>query len=381
MDTKYIKSILPSLAKGQNLAHCAMFEKYLQSPVHFTMDRHSQNDLILRGKSLDFEWMLPYSAMSIQLDRTISINRDGVLHTVKLETLYVGINDANVPIVTGTQKLMVNDLANKLIWLQNNATSCEQVNQVLGSHNVTWSLSDKAILGDVDLATTHIRDLLKYEGNTIINKYLNSLSTSVVPVKAFTFFVTFTVVRNGYPFSNAEKGYVYDWVNTSPMFEIMKNVNRQYFEDGFNNVVYDYVFDMIKGFTNAWLNQKIVEKKANPTRSQKRAIRRSQKTGSPIRFRSLTYDVNAGSMVTTKTVSEGSESQNTGFTVAPHNRSETHAFTWVLECNMLDSEIAYGNRNHPKTGKPIVKVLRPRKGAKVNGGSDAKPVVGHIKAL
>ena len=98
-------------------------------------------------------------------------------------------------------------------------------------------------------------------------------------------------------------------------------------------------------------------------------------------FRSLTYDVNAGSMVTTKTVSEGSESQNTGFTVAPHNRSETHAFTWVLECNMLDSEIAYGNRNHPKTGKPIVKVLRPRKGAKVNGGSDAKPVVGHIKAL
>lgn len=375
MDTQYIKSILPSLEKGQNLAHCAMFEKYLQSPVHFTMDRHSQNDLILRGKSLDFEWVLPYSSMSIQLDRTISINRDDG-YTVKLETVYVGINDANVPIVTGIPKLMVNDLANKLIWLQNNATSCEQVNQVLASHNVTWSLSDKARIGDM-LDTIHIRDLLKHEGNTIINEYLNSLLTDVVPVKAFTFFVTFSVIRNG----EWEKGHVYDWVNTSPMFEITQSVNRQYFQDGFNDVIYDYVFDMIKGFTNAWLNQKIVETKAKPTFSQKRAIRRSQKTGSPIRFRSLTYDVNAGSMVTTKTASEGSESQNTGITVTPHNRSETHAFTWVLECNMLDSEIAYDTRNHPKTGKPIVKVLRPRKGAKVNGGSDAKPVIGHIKAL
>ena len=109
MDTQYIKSIIPALRQGQNLAHCEMFEKYLQSPVHFTMDRHSQNDLILRGKSLDFEWMLPYSSMSIQLDRTISINHKSGFHTVKLETLYIGISDVNVPVVTGTQKSTVND--------------------------------------------------------------------------------------------------------------------------------------------------------------------------------------------------------------------------------------------------------------------------------
>ena len=67
-------TVIPKMAVNGNHSHINMFHDYMENPVHFTMDRNTQNDLILRGKNIDFEWLLPYQQMSIQLNRKVIID-------------------------------------------------------------------------------------------------------------------------------------------------------------------------------------------------------------------------------------------------------------------------------------------------------------------
>ena len=48
--------VIPKMWRNGNHAHIDMLHMYMNNPVHFTMDRNTQNDLILRGKNIDFEY-------------------------------------------------------------------------------------------------------------------------------------------------------------------------------------------------------------------------------------------------------------------------------------------------------------------------------------
>jgi len=375
MDFKYIKSVIPNLKNGKNMAHVKMFHDYFQSPVHFTMDRNSQNDLILRGDEIDaVEYSLPYQTMSIKLNRSLQIGN----HPLVLDTLYLGIvENVTVPKLDSIQTMILTDVANKMLWLQKNATTVKQVNDVLSivsSYGVDIPLDRYQIQGNNNLSVEFkVRELLKQFGNIIINEFMLKLATGYKTVTAFSFFLTYT--------EKGKIGHLYDWFNTGSIDPIVK-LNQEYFQDGFNNHIYDLVLNLIKGFTVAWKNKTIIERQSKPTLSQRRAIRRSSL---PIRFRSLSYDVNAGSIVRTKTVATHqntpSQPTNNPIKIAGHDRSETLAYTWVRETNVKPNETVKDQKTN-KRGNLICKVLRPRKGSKVNGGSNGNSiVVGCIKSL
>lgn len=422
---KYIKNtVMPSLHQSRNYAHLEMLNRHIASPVHFSMDRNSQNDLILRGKDTnyytkDFEWTLPYQQMAIELNRPITVRADGnslvekaytqlaqqmaygqaeKTHTLKthltraqeviIETVYFGLVDCvKLNKLSGVNRHLYDDCVNKLLWLQTNATSWEMVFSTLSfikdivanvvNQFVNSMGLPKAIARDLMLSHTTdkilIRSLLRQNGNTIANALLRRLSNELEDVQAFSFCVQYKHLDG-----DKETGHFFDWVHNGSLTSSAKKINRAYFDDGFTNQLYDCVFSLLTGFSSAWKNQQIIEK--SYTSTQRRKSRQGKTKKSVVRYRQLQYDVTAGNIVKTKTISDGDKTPSIGgVTVTPHQRAGTLAYVWVTDHKLSDDEEIFDVRENKK-GTELYKVLRHRKGCSVNGGGKA-PIIGKIQSM
>lgn len=401
--------VIPKMWRNGNHAHIDMLHMYMNNPVHFTMDRNTQNDLILRGKNIDFEWVLPYQQMSIQLDRTlilsslsavennayllpfhenmrneISKKTEKVRLTIKTITFGI-VEDVGVGTLNGFKKLLYQDSAKKIIWLQQNATCWNDVFSVLsqfsnvlanklGEFKTINQLPDQ-MFDDRNKHLPHfegtLQSLLKNCGGMMLNAILNELCDGEEErVKAFAFYVEYEDQLTG-------RGHFYDWINTGTLEPIHFDLNKQYFDDGWTNQMYDYVFSLLRGFSSAWKNQQILEKVSQPT-SKKRKGKGRGKVKS-FRYKQLHYDVNAGNIVRTKTISDPTSSSPTGIKMSPHQRGATFAYVWVTDQSLGEEEEIFDIKENHK-GTDLYKVLRPRKGCSINGGG-TKPVVGKIQSM
>ncbi len=396
MDIKYIKKIIPSFRANGSISQAMMFEEYLRQPVHFTMDSKAQDSMALRGRDTGFEWVLPYKSMSVDINRKMRAG-DNIVH---LDTVWFGIvDDVCFPSPQGINALLVKDFAKTLLWLEENATSIEQVLDVTSrwSHivvpildgclaDVGMRLSRMAFEFDETIAKkTIVRQALREKTNTILHKLIEELAMgNVESAKTFVYFVRYKtedeqmrlIYKHLRP--NHEWEYLYDIEHTGSMFEITQQSRARFFQDGHSGVINEFVVNMIKGLSSAWANQQVEEKRVKPTKRQRKMAKESP---SGVRIRTLRYDAKAGSIVSTKRVSEEDSEDANGhtWTQAGHDRASTFAFVWVLEKNVSLNEVEYDIQERAN-GSIWIKVMRPRKGCTVNGGSDS-PILGRIKAV
>lgn len=398
MDIKYIKKIIPSFHRNGSLSQAMMFEEYLRQPVHFTMDSKAQDAMALRGRDTGFEWVLPYKSMSVDINRKMRVG-DNIVH---LDTVWFGIvEDVRFPSPQGINALLVKDFAKTLFWLEENATSMEQVLEMTSrwGHIVAPALDNclKDVgmrLGRLGVAldetitkATLVRQALREKTNTILHSLIAELADGhSEQAKTFVYFARYktedermrTIFKHLRP--NHEWEYLYDIEHTGSMFEITQPSRARFFQDGHSSIINDFVVNMIKGLSSAWANQQVEEKRVKPTKRQRKMAKESP---SGVRIRTLRYNAKAGSIVTTKRVSEeDSEDANVDghtWTQAGHERASTFAFVWVLEKNVGLNEVEYDIQER-SNGSIWIKVMRPRKGCTVNGGSES-PILGRIKAV
>ena len=398
MDIKYIKQVIPSMHKNGSLSQAMMLEEYLRQPVHFTVDTKTQDSMALRGKDTGFEWVLPYKSMSIDLNRKMRVG-DNVVH---LDTVWFGIvDDVLFPSPQGFNALLVSDFVNNLLWLEENATSIEQVLEMTSRWgHIVAPVLDHCItdvgmrlgrmgyeLDQTITKTTIVRQALREKANFMVHKLIEELANGrSESAKTFVYFARYktkdermrTIFKHLRP--NHDWEYIYDIEHTGSMFEITQKLRQQYFHDGHSNIILEFVVNMIKGLSSAWANQQVEEKRVKPTKRQRKMAKESP---SGVRIRTLRYDAKAGSIVTTKRVSEeDSEDANVDghtWTQAGHERASTFAFVWVLEKNVGLNEVEYDIQER-SNGSIWIKVMRPRKGCTVNGGSES-PILGRIKAV
>jgi hypothetical protein len=389
-------TVIPKLAVDGNHAHIHMLHDYIENPVHFTMDRNTQNDLILRGKDIDFEWLLPYQQMSIQLNRKVLIDLNSRFFQSKMrnrlknqtcdnivtitKVIFGIVENVSVPTLSKFKKLQYADVANKLTWLKQNGTSWNDVYSVLShfSHSISEVLNtiqDRNNLPDHIMFSEDqqiFKSLLNDFSGMILNAIGAELSDDEIEtIKAFVFYVE-------YEDEIEPRGHFFDWINTGTLFPINHEMNYAYFQDGFTNVMYECVLDLLKGFSSAWKNQQILEKVSQPT-FKKRKGKGKRGKAKPFRYKQLHYDVNAGNLVKTKIISEPTSSTSSGVKMTPHQRGATFAYMWVTDQNLGEEEEIFDIKENHK-GTDLYKVLRPRKGCSVNGGN-AKPIVGKIQSM
>lgn len=404
MDIKYIKKIMPSFHRNGSFSQAMMFEEYLRQPVHFTMDSKAQDDMALRGRDTGFEWVLPYKSMSVSINRKMRAG-DNIVH---LDTVWFGIvDDVLFPSPQGINALLVKDFARDLVWLQDNAESMDQILEITSRwrhivepvlrsqsksilrrfHKMGFEDKGTGLLFDIDqlpedvIAQAVIRDC----ANNLLHDLIKELADQVEAAKCWVYYVRYKTQSNEFremfkvlnPTTDWE--YVYDIEHTGSMFETIQRVKDRYFKDGHSGLINEFVVNLVKGLSSAWANQQVEERRVKPTKRQRKMAKESP---SGVRIRTLRYDAKAGSIVTTKRVSEDSEDANVEshtWTQAGHERASTFAFVWVLEKNVGLNEVEYDIQER-SNGSIWIKVMRPRKGCTVNGGSES-PILGRIKAV
>ncbi len=377
------------MIQNKNMTHASMLSEYVDSPVHYILERDVMESLTVKGRGMtyhDFPWVFPHRQMSIGLNRHITVGNC----TVLLKDVYFGILPTSVPAVSPINKLIIEDFAKKIVWAQDN---CVNAIHMLDSLSGRFSHIVEDVMGDlIDMPALErrydtldaaglmtdammsdeyvVRSMLKHCGNSIINEAIVETATSTENCQAFVFFVTF-IGPDG-------EGNLYDWVNTGSLFDTIHSVNRRYFDDGFNNVIYDAILALLFGLSAAWSEKTVIESKPKITKAMRK--KRKKAKGGGIRLRTLKYDADA-TVFQTNTAPSASSGEPTGqWTQQPHNRSETHAFVWVSPESVKDDEIIYDTGTHPTSGNQRVKVKRKRRGYSVHGGAK-KVIHGRIKSV
>lgn len=414
MDIQYIKKMVPHLTRNESLSQSAMLTDYMDAPIHYTVDQKVQDSMALRGRDTGFEWVLPHQQMSIDINRRMRVGtptfggeptKGDVVH---LDTVWFGIvKNVVFPCPTGAWKLMIEDLGKKLLWLQSHATSLKHIMDSVpehfhhlmmqylkgGHHMVVEKMArsgldiHKAYQNEPELVGALLfREVLRAKSSQIIHDAIRlHCHGNTETVDAFVYFVRYRTVSENRKWIEACNPnlidgweYCYDIEHRGTFFPIIHSLNMAYFDDGHTNLLHEFVVNMLKGLSSAWANQQISEGKTKITRTQ-RKLRKKSPNG--IRIRSLKYDPTVGSIVSQKRESSEKSDEGHGWSQAGHERSSTHAFVWVLESNVKSGEVEWDIQER-SNGSVWVKVMRPRKGYIVNGGSsETKVTLGHIKSI
>jgi len=140
--------------------------------------------------------------------------------------------------------------------------------------------------------------------------------------------------------------------------------------DGIINTIYYDIIALIKGFVNAWNKKAITEvwKKRN---LRMPSIGRQKYRFKRVKEKFFKYDSEKGRIEVTKTVVVDPAPEirvSQGGIKSPHMRSECMAYVWVSIKNVGKDEEWIDERE--TKNNILVKVLRPRASAKVNGGGN-----------
>ena len=139
------------MIQKKNMTHASMLSDYVDSPVHYILERDVMDSLTVKGRDMtykDFPWVFPHRQMSIGLNRHITVGNC----TVLLKDVYFGIQETSVPAVSKINKLIIEDFARKIVWAQDNCVNAIHMMDTLSGRfhhivqNVMGDLIDMAAL-------------------------------------------------------------------------------------------------------------------------------------------------------------------------------------------------------------------------------------------